>query len=285
MIKKKLKVSVITVLYNEEKRVEGFLENMKWSNEVIVLEKCSTDRTRELALKYTPHVYSIQHTEGGDGYHLATQYVSNDWIYHATAAGLIHPKLIDRIEKLLSLSDFPFDVIEIPYKIYALGIHSPYSPWYTSHKPTLIRKSAFRPSQELHKEASYIADPTRVYKMNWEGDDETQYHLTHVDLNDFFSKHLRYTKFEAEFHQGIPARQELRRSFFEIIKSIAVVILKRRSYLFGWDGIALGIAYVSYFIMKFLFVWEKHRKNQTGLYVYPEIKAKILNEWKSQHYE
>lgn len=282
---KKLKISVITILYNEEKRVEAFLENFKWSNEVIVLEKNSTDRTKELALKHTPHVHSIPHTDGGDGYHIANQYVTNEWLYHVTAAGLIHPKLVERIEKLIEQPNFPYDVIEIPYKIYALGIHSPYSPWFTTHKPTLIRKSVFRPSKELHKEASYDVDPARVYRMKWMGEDEAQYHLTHVNLDDFFAKHLRYTKYEAEYHQGIPRQQELKRSFYEIIKSVGIVLLKRKSYLFGWDGIALGVAYVSYFMMKFLFIWEKHRKDKTGVFVYPEIKAKILNEWKKYDYE
>ena len=63
----------------------------------------------------------------------------------------------------------------------------------------------------------------------------------------------------------------------ELIKSVKYVTLKKKTFLLGWDGIALSLAYISYYIFKFLFVWEKFKGK--GRSEYSAIRLDILSLW------
>lgn len=279
---KKLKVTAFTVVYNEEKRIEKLLKSLMWADEIIVYDKHSTDLTVQLAQKYTDRIIKIPFSDGG-----ATAVFNvlddskNEWLYTTTAAGLIHPQLIEEVGKLIGDSNFTYDVIEVPYKIYSFGIHSPHSPWYDSHKPKFIKKVALEPSHELHREISFKKE--NVYQMPWINDEAVCYHLTHWDMNDFSEKVIRYTRYEANYFIENDRSPALKRNLFEVVKAIGVAILKRRVFMIGWDGVALGLGYVSYFIMKFLFVWDSRRQN--GNVVYPKIQEMLSREWDKYNFE
>lgn len=50
---KKNNISVVVVVYNEEGRIENFLKSFLWADEIIVVDKSSTDRTIEIARNFT----------------------------------------------------------------------------------------------------------------------------------------------------------------------------------------------------------------------------------------
>jgi hypothetical protein len=47
----------------------------------------------------------------------------------------------------------------------------------------------------------------------------------------------------------------------------------------GWNGVMLGFAYISYFMLSFVYKWE--RKYSKADSVYKDIREKILGEWKA----
>jgi (heptosyl)LPS beta-1,4-glucosyltransferase len=275
MIIKKLNVTAITVVYNEESRIESLLKNFEWCQQIILVDKSSTDKTVELAKKFTQNIITVPYSDAGDEFKLAVEEANNPWIFHASASGLIHPRLVLEIGKTLEAKDFPYDIIELPYQIRAFGVQGPNSPWYCPYKPSLFRKSAVSPSDKVHQEISF--NSSRVYKLPWIDDESTQYHLTHQNMDSFFERHIRYTRYEAQYFKNNDQNKAVRHSFWQIIRALGNVIIKKRCFMLGWDGIALGMAYVSYFMMKFLFTWDRFHKN--GNVVYPELKKEILEEW------
>lgn len=273
---KKSNVTVFLEVFNEESRIESCLKSFSWAEEILVFDKCSTDRTREIALKYATEVITVPYT-------LASENLVNnltgrgtcEWVLYPTASSLIHPRLVDEIIKLTTDPSFDFDVIGVPYGMYSFGINSKNSPWTGSRKYTLIRRSALRLSSKLHNEVSYSS--TKVYDMPLMAKDEVLYHCTHRDADDFFSRVIRYTKYEAEHDKSLGRNLALRASFSDVVKSLLTVIIRRRTFLLGWDGVALSLAYFCYFAMKFIYVWDSHREN--GNTVYPLLRRKIDALW------
>jgi glycosyltransferase involved in cell wall biosynthesis len=49
-------VSAIIITYNNEKNIVRCLEEVKWADEIIVVDSFSTDRTVEICKKYTNKV-------------------------------------------------------------------------------------------------------------------------------------------------------------------------------------------------------------------------------------
>ena len=92
---------------------------------------------------------------------------------------------------------------------------------------------------------------------------------------------MRYTRYEAKYtHNKNLRNKALRLAFLEILNSIRVSIFKKRCFLVGWDGIALMLGYLSYFIMKFLYLWDLYRQN--GDKLYPEIRKSLDDAWKTK---
>ena len=275
-ILQKSNVTVFIEVFNEEFRIESCLKNFSWAEELIVFDKHSTDRTREIAKKYATEVITVPFTQASENIvNNYSRHSSCEWVLFPTASTLIHPRLVEEIIKLTTDSDFNYDVIGMPYGMYSLGIRSRKSPWTAVRKYTLIRKSVLKLSSKLHNEVSYTTN--KIYNFPIKGNDELLYHCTNRDADDFYSRTIRYTRYEAEHVLSLDRNQALRQSFIEIIKSIFTVLFRRRTFLLGWDGVALSLAYISYFVMKFIYIWDSHRVN--GNIIYPEIRKKLDDLW------
>jgi glycosyltransferase involved in cell wall biosynthesis len=266
-------ISVIAVVYNEAHRIEHFLKSFKWSNDLIIVDKSSTDATRDIVINYSDKVIAVPYSDTGDEIKYGAEIAINEWIMTLTASDIIHPSLVANLLELINQKDFEYDVISIPFALYVFGIRDPKrSPWDMTRKPLLMRKSALKPCTEVHRECSLSSK--RIYKMGY-SDDENLYHLTHENMTSFFERHNRYTRIEAE--QSSNEKAALKGSLKELYKSIKLVLFQKKCFLLGWDGIALGLAYVSYFIMKYLYIWEKFRGK--GPAVYASIRQEMLSKW------
>lgn len=276
----KSNVTVFIEVFNEESRLECCLKNFSWADEVIVFDKESTDRTHEIAKLYATEVVTVPYNHASENViDNISQRNSHEWIFFPTASSLIHPHLVDEIIKLTSDKNFKYDVIAMPYGMYSFGISSRNSPWTALRKNILIRRSALVLSTKLHNEISYSSD--KIYNMPLMASDEVLYHCTHKDADDFFNRLIRYTKYEAKYDKALGRNQALKQSFVEILKSIFTVLFRRRSFLLGWDGIALSLAYITYFVMKFIYVWDTHREN--GNTIYPALREKLNDLWQQRN--
>jgi len=279
MLEVKVRNSNVTVyleVFNEEARIESCLKSFSWADELFVFDKHSTDSTREIAEKYATEVITVPYNEASENIvNNISGRGSCEWVFTPSASSLIHPNLVDEIVKLTSDKAFNYDVIGMPYGMYAFAIKSRNSPWTTSRKNILIRRSALKLSSKLHNEVTCSTD--NVYNMPFMASDEVLYHCTHKNADDFFYRTIRYTKYEAEYDKDISRNEALKQSFREILKSIAIVFFRRRFFLLGWDGVALALAYICNFAMKFIYVWDSHRDN--GDVVYPELRKKIDDLW------
>lgn len=276
----KSNVTVFLEVFNEEERIESCLRSFSWADEIVVFDKHSTDRTRDIAKKYATEIVLVPFSQASEN---VVKNISSrkscDWVLFPTASSLIHPNLADEIIKLTSDSSFNYDVIGLPYGMYSFGISSKYSPWTAVRKNILIRRSALQLSSKLHNEISFNSN--RVFDMPFMAKGELLYHCTHKNADDFFDRVIRYTRYEAQYEKSVDSGQALKKAFFDIFKSLVIVIFRRRSFVLGWDGIALSLAYICYFIMKFIYVWDIGRKN--GNIVYPDLRHEIDELWDAKH--
>lgn len=263
-------ISVIAVVYNEAHRIESFLKSFLWSNDLIIIDKSSTDGTRDIVLQYTPNLLTAPYSDTGDEAKFGLEIAKNEWVMTLTASDTIHPALVSKLLHLINQEHFEYDVVSLPFALYVFGIRDPKrSPWHTIRKSLLMKKSALRLSTEVHHEYSFSSD--KVYRMDF-SDQENLYHLTHENMGSFFERHNRYTRLEAELAPD--EKTALRASLKELYTAIKFVLFKKKCYLLGWDGVALGLAYISYFIMKYLYVWEKFRGK--GPTVYQNIRREMI---------
>lgn len=262
-------ITVFVEVFNEEHRLEACLKNFQWADELVVFVKKSTDHTYDIAKKFATHVYEVEYCDASENFASNVKsHPSKEWCLFVTASSLMDPELSAEIVKLTRDTNFGSDVIGLPYTMYVLGVSGQCSPWGASYKYSLIRRSALRLTDVLHKEIGWIGN--NIYTINNTSTVGRFYHCTHANPDEFFSRHLRYVKYEAKYYCETYGAKAFRIAVVDFLRSIGSVTLKKRSIWRGRDGFILSLAYVSYFLMRMIYVWhemrssgdpyEKHRK-------------------------
>ena len=73
-------LSVLIVVHNEEKQLESCLKNISFGNElVVILDKC-TDKSRQIAKKFTKKIFSGSWEIEGDRRNFGIKKCNCDWI-------------------------------------------------------------------------------------------------------------------------------------------------------------------------------------------------------------
>ena len=247
-------VTVMLEVYNEAHRLEECLKCFTWAEELVVFVKESSDNTFEIAQKYATHVYAVDYCSASEN--ILSNFAKHpirEWCFYITASSRIDPQLVKEIEKLTTNTNFKYDVVGLPYAMYVFGITGKTSPWGTDYKYLLIRKPVLKISTVLHQEIAWHGD--NVYKIERSSTDGRFRHYTHANPDDFFHRHLRYVKYEAEQHCNTYQNKAFRVACKLLFRSVAAVLLKKRSIYRGRDGLVLSLAYVSYFLMLTIYVW------------------------------
>ncbi len=261
-------------VFNEESRIEATLRSLMWCDEIVILDKESTDRTCEIARKYTDKIITTPHREfRSDELRIAFENITSEWVLATTASDLVHPELATQIRELTQRADFPYDVIHVPFRRYVLGLETARSPWHSALNPVVFRKSIAK-INDNNVHAALVFDSRRHYKMS-RSSRACMYHLTHATADIMMERHMRYWHADARAQLS---DLSLRAALMVVLKSFFIVVFRRRTWLMGWDGMALSFAYLSYSMMRFVYIWEKRRSKTPQ--TYQNIRESILQAWK-----
>jgi len=270
-----MNISALLSVFNEEKRIEKTLNSLLWCDEIIVIDKFSTDDTVKIAKQTSSKVriYSIKNSnELASEVDFALSKASFEWVILFTASDLIHPKLAIKIKKIIASNDFDSDILHIPFKRFVLGVNSKRSPWNATLNPVVIRKTA------IYTDKSVVHGAIKFRGMHFyfdKHDTEVMYHLTHENTDLMMDRLIRYWKGESFSIETI----DLKVSFKDILKAFFSIVFKKKTWLLGYDGIMLICLYLSYYMMSFVFKWEKLRSKSVLNYL--RIKENIDEEWKN----
>lgn len=269
-----MSITAVLLVYNEEKRIEAALKSFKWCDEIIVVDRNSPDRTREIAGKYTSKIFLLPSSEFSPQDNNAwLPHVTSEWVLQVTASDLIHPALARQIQELTEDPAFKYDVIHVPFRRYVLGLETPRSPWYSELSPSLLsRKNVIRIDPESVHGAIYF-DTKRHYDMR-NSEKFCMYHLTHSSADIMMDRHMVYCRAEARLY---PKDKSLKAAFVDVFRGLYVLLVKRRTFMMGWNGAALGLAYLSYWMLRFVYIWEARvpRASET----YAKIQAEMEKAW------
>jgi glycosyltransferase involved in cell wall biosynthesis len=153
---KRKTLSVAIIAGNEEKKIGDCLESVKWADEIIVVDSGSTDRTVEIAKRYTDKVF-IRKWEGyAPQKQFAIDQATCDWILSLDADERVSPELKDEILKILE-SETEFDGFYIPRRNFFLGKWIKSCGWYPNYQLRLFKKGKAKVTQrKVHENLSLM---------------------------------------------------------------------------------------------------------------------------------
>lgn len=260
-------------VYNEEERIRPVLEHAsRWADEIIIVNKSSTDKTKEVCLEYGNKVKVIDvpfSPKGHEDMLDIIDFSSNDWIFFATASEIPTFNLIKHVRQVLDEANGQLDLVYVPRKIYSFGINSPRSPWSISFYPFLLNRKRTTFPSVIHNNIK-PKSPLNTYKIPY-SDDCCVYHFTHPTARTYLNDMMQY--FEAEVVGDINPLGK----YSECFSNIDKYKYKYRNVddkLFG-----LYCAWQIYWLGTALYAWEKQRAVDVPKY-YADIKNELIQkEW------
>jgi len=138
-----VKISATIIVHNEEADMAAVCETVAWADEIVVVDSDSTDRTVEIARRFTPKVFHRPFRGYRDKHEFADAQATGDWIFWIDADERVTAELRAAIEALRRRDPASLpDGFRMARRAYYLDRWIRYSGWYPDYQMRLYRKAA-----------------------------------------------------------------------------------------------------------------------------------------------
>jgi glycosyltransferase involved in cell wall biosynthesis len=249
-----MNISVLILTLNEDINLAACLKSVSWSDDIVVLDSFSTDKTLEIARAAGARVYQrdFDNERNQRTFGLREIEFKHPWVYMPDADELTPPEMRDEMLSLTAAPDRPEAAFRVRFKTVFMGAWIRYSSLYPTWVVRLIRPEKIQFERDINLRCS-IDGPEGYLKS----------HFIHYSFNKGFTawydKHNKYSTFEAlesvrslrgtslEWRDLFAWRDEVRRrralkemSFrlpFRPTMRFFYMYFIRRGFLDGWPGL------------------------------------------------
>lgn len=250
-----MKISATVITLNEEENLAAALESLTFADEIVVVDSESTDRTIEIARRFTDKVITQKFLGYAAQKNFAAEHAAHDWVFNLDADERVTPELAREIEALKKAQAVSIAAYEMPRKVFYLGRWIRHSGWYPDFKVRLYnRRQAGWQGDYVHESVKTDGQVSRL-----RGD------ILHYTVRSAAEHHLRidrYTTLSAQeaFDKGKQA------TFASIALAPLATFIKtyifKRGYLDGIPGLAIAYFAAHYVFLKNLKLWELRREDR-----------------------
>lgn len=243
------KLSVIIIALNEEANIADCLESVRWADELILVDSGSTDRTVEIARRYTDRILTVSWSGYGATRNFALDQASGEWVLWLDADERVTPELAGEIQAVVRDGSAQTEAYSVPRRAFFLGRWIKHCGWYPSRVIRLFRRDSARFSDHRVHERLVMDGPAGRLEHDI-------LHFTDPDLHHYFVKFNRYTSLAAE-----DLRQRGKSfSLFDLLGRPPFMFLKtyvfRLGFLDGMQGFVLCVLSSLYVFTKYAKLWE-----------------------------
>lgn len=250
----KAKISVIMIANNEEKRIGVTLESVhQWVDEIIVLDSGSTDKTVEIAKKYTDKVYTTDWPGYGKQKQRALEKAQFPWVLSLDADEIVTPQLKEEILSIVNSDDKPFSGYRIPVIYVFLG--KILDNYIDGHPLRLFEREQAHYSNKIVHEGVIIKNNRVGHLKN------KMLHDSVKGLDIFISKRNRYAQLWAEQEFARGKKAGLGSAIFHAGWCFFNVLFLRGAIFNGTYAIMLAFAYAQYTFNKYLLLKYLHAEH------------------------
>lgn len=247
-----MKISASIIVFNEEHNIEELCQTVSWCDEIVIVDSYSSDKTAEIAQKYTDKVFQHEFNGYKDKHEFADSKTTSDWIFWIDADERVTPELKESILNLKKLneSDLP-DGFKIARKTWYLGCWINHSGWYPDYQMRLYRKSSsFWDGVSPHETARVKG---KVENLKGEF-----LHYTKRDLSEHHKVLDSYTTLAAEYLVKNGRSVGGTGIFINTISAFIRTYFFKQGFRDGIPGLIIAMFTAYSVFLKYAKVWEKN---------------------------
>lgn len=246
------KISIVISAFNEQEKIEECLKSAKLvSDEIIFIDNSSSDKTVQIAKKYTNKIYIEENDPVmlNRNKNLGFSKVSNNWIISLDADERITEQLANEIKK--AIQDKNINGYEIPRKNIIFGKWIQHSIWWPDYNLRLFRKDKGKFAlRHVHEKIEIVGQTGRL--------ENPMVHYNYQTVSQFLNK-LNNTYTESEAENFINKGKQI--NWFDAIRWPAGDFFKtfflEEGFKDGLHGLVLSLLQAFYSLIVFAKIWEK----------------------------
>lgn len=247
-------LSVVICARNEEQRLEACLKSVAWADEIVLVDDGSTDRSLEIARRFTDRIFEGRVALEGARRNAAYQLASHAWVLSLDADERVTDALRSEIERLLA-GEPACAAYAIPIRSYIGSYWIRSSGYYPAEKVRLFQRDRFRYEESEVHPRIFVDGPTGKLAHDI-------LHYSWKDFSDFIAKLNAQTTLEARKW----VREGRRVSGLATARKCATRFWKAYVQKGGWregvPGFMFSFFHCLYQILTFAKTWEMRRGHE-----------------------
>jgi len=267
-------VSVVLVTLNEERNIDRCLRSVSWADEIVVVDSFSTDRTIELARRYTDRVFQHEYPGTSKQVERGITYATGDWIFVIDADEEVSEELAAEVNDVLRDSK-GYAGFEFIRKPSAFGKWIEHGGWFPDYQFRFFRKDSYYPEhQEIHGGFNTKGKRGRLKGY--------LFHHTYATIYSYVEKMNEYTslhvsnKLKANPDAGVTWKNLI----FNPLSHFLRMFISKKGHKDGFHGFVLALLDANYAMLMYAKLWEYRMRQAEGKGQLPPITNVELNALK-----
>ncbi|TFB11869.1 glycosyltransferase family 2 protein [Candidatus Marinimicrobia bacterium MT.SAG.3] len=250
-----MKISTLIICFNAERTIRKTLKSIGWSDEIIVIDSFSTDKTPEICKEFDLKFIQKEWQGFGKQRRWAVEQANNDWIFFIDTDEEVSIELKNEIVNIKK-EGAESDVYAFPRKVYYMNRWITHSGWYPDHKARLFNKhKASWDESNIHEILVYEGEAIKL-----KGD---LYHYTYRDIEDQLDRVNRYSTIAAEELISKGIKPSLIRSILGSIWRFNKLYFLKLGFLDGLAGLTIASMESYYVMVKYFKHAYKYNSDKT----------------------
>lgn len=273
---KKNSLSAVVSVYNGENVLYDCLDSISFAEEIIVVNNSSTDKTAEIARKFTDKVFTrpnnpMLNISKNFGFSKATK----NWILCLDADERVTPELQHEIRSIINRQDSEeINGYLIPRKNIIFGKFMEHTGWYPDHQLRFFKNGKGRfPERHVHEMVKVLGN-IGLFKNDL-------VHYNYTSIFQFLQKMQIYAPNEAKNLLENGYKFTWQDAIRFPIKEFLSRFFARQGYKDGFHGLILSMLMAFYHLVVFSYIWEKmgFEKRESTNFI-DEVKIEFKNSYK-----
>lgn len=260
-------LSVVILTKNEEERIETCLQSIKWADEIIVIDSNSSDKTIEIAKRYTEKIITSDIEDFDIRRNRGMEEAKGSWILYLDADERVLEPLKEELERVMESEEF--SALALSRRNIIFGEEVNYGPYKKDWMVKLFKKSDFGGWYgKVHESAHFKGK--LGYSKN------SLLHLTHRDIDQIVLKSLEWSKIDAKLrlaanHPSMSGWRFIRIFITEFFNQG----IKRGGFFNGTIGIMDSLLQAFSMYITYVRLWQLQQPKQMKD-IYKDIDEKLM---------
>lgn len=244
-----MKLTATVITRDEERNIGRCLAALDFADEVVVVDSGSSDRTLEVARRYTDRVIVNPWPGHRQQKNFAIDQAGGDWVLSVDADEVVTPELKAEI---IAARDAGFPGVAgywIARKSLFLGRWIAHCGWYPDYHLRLFRKNKGRFGGLNPHDKVELDGPTARFV-------NPMLHFTYPDLDTYVARLNSYTSIAARELAARGKQARVRHVTLSPLATFLKMYLLKAGFLDGREGLLLSALSGYYVFAKYLKLWE-----------------------------